>query len=380
MKRMPIAGPWITDHEIAAVTRCVTEDWYEHANHSIMAFEQAFAAYSQRLHAVSLPSCTSALHLSMAALGVGPGDEIIVPDLTWIASSAPISYMGAKPVFVDVDKDSWCIDADSIEKAITSRTKAILVVELYGSMPDWTRITEIAQANGLFIIEDSAEALGSRYQDRPAGNFGDVSVFSFHGSKTLTTGEGGMLVTDHSKLYHRVLKLRDHGRNPGDTEFFNQEVAYKYKMSSLQAALGLAQLQRVAELVNKKRQIFSWYQQGLKDIADIRLNAQAFDVFNSYWMSTLVLGDSYSFGSQVLRNYLLEKNIDTRPFFHPLSKLPAYADYESSKTAISRNKTAYHISPKGLNLPSALRLEEPDIMKVCREIKDFFSAHSTVCR
>jgi len=189
-----------------------------------------------------------------------------------------------------------------------------------------------------------------------------------------------MLVTDHSKLYHRVLKLRDHGRNPGDTEFFNQEVAYKYKMSSLQAALGLAQLQRVAELVNKKRQIFSWYQQGLKDIADIRLNAQAFDVFNSYWMSTLVLGDSYSFGSQVLRNYLLEKNIDTRPFFHPLSKLPAYADYESSKTAISRNKTAYHISPKGLNLPSALRLEEPDIMKVCREIKDFFSAHSTVCR
>src|SRR6186997_3303179 len=200
MANIPIAGPSITQKEIDYVTEAVKTAWYDGANVFHARFERAFAAHCGRRHAVCLPSCTSGLHLALLALGVGPGDEVIVPDATWIASVAPVCYVGATPVFADIDAQTWCLSSDAFEAAVTPRTKAAIVVDLYGSMPDWSRISEIASRSSITLIEDAAEAIGSLWRDRPAGSFGVMSAFSFHGSKTLTTGEGGMLVLDDARL------------------------------------------------------------------------------------------------------------------------------------------------------------------------------------
>jgi perosamine synthetase len=207
--RIPVAGPWITQREIDYVADAVAHAWYGNANMYHTRFEEAFRAYVGRRYAMALPSCTSAIHLSLLALGAGAGDEVIIPDSTWIASAAPISYVGATPVFVDVDPDTWCITPAAFKNAITPRTKAVILVDLYGGMPDMREILPIARDHGIAVIEDAAEAIGSSFGASPAGSFGDVSVFSFHGSKTLTTGEGGMLVTDRKDLYDRAQFLRD---------------------------------------------------------------------------------------------------------------------------------------------------------------------------
>ncbi|HIL24223.1 MAG TPA: DegT/DnrJ/EryC1/StrS family aminotransferase, partial [Verrucomicrobia bacterium] len=205
--RIPIAGPSITQREIDYATDAATNGWYARAGEYPRRFEEAFANYIGVKHAVSLPSCTSGLHLALAALGIGPGDEVIVPDLTWIASAAPISYVGATPVFADMDENTWCLCAESVRACITENTKAILPVDLYGGVPDYTALQAIADEHGLKIIEDAAEAIGSEFDGRKAGALGDVAAFSFHGSKTFTTGEGGMLVTDDDELHARVMQL-----------------------------------------------------------------------------------------------------------------------------------------------------------------------------
>src|SRR6266513_46339 len=196
MERLLVSGPSITQKEIDYVTAAVTNAWYGNANIYHERFERAFTEYVKRRHAIALPSCTSAIHLALLALGVVPGDEVVVPDATCIASSAAVTYVGATPVFADIDERTWCLSATSFQDCITPRTRAVIVVDLYGSMPDMDAILAVAQKHHIAVIEDSAEAIGSEYQGRRAGNFGDASVFSFHGSKTLTTGEGGMLVTD----------------------------------------------------------------------------------------------------------------------------------------------------------------------------------------
>src|SRR5947209_7488809 len=212
MRRIPIAGPWITQKEIAYVTDAVTRNWYDDAQLYQQRFERAFADYLGVRHALSLPSCTAAIHLALAALGVSPGDEVIVPDATWIASAAPITYVGATPVFADIDMKTWCLSPQSFEECITPKTKAVIPVDLYGNMPDMDALLEVAQRNNIPVIEDAAEAAGADYKGQKAGSFGDTGVFSFHGSKTLTTGEGGMLVTDRDDIHQRALFLRDHGR------------------------------------------------------------------------------------------------------------------------------------------------------------------------
>ena len=292
MQLIPVAGPSITDKEIAYVTDAVTNAWFDQAYSYCARFETAFPAYCARRYAVSLPSCTSAIHLALAALGVGPGDEVIVPDTTWIASAAPITYVGATPVFADIAPDTWCLCPASVERCITPRTKAILCVDLYGSMPDMRALQAIARRHNVALIEDAAQAVGSTYRDQRAGSFGDVSVFSFHGSKTLTTGEGGMLLTDDADLIARVRVLRDHGRQPGDTQFWNTHVGFKYKMTDMQAALGLAQLERIEELVRRKREIFGWYQERLGATPCLRLNPDAPCTASSYYMTTVVLAPS----------------------------------------------------------------------------------------
>lgn len=366
---LPVAGPSITDHEVELVVEAVRTAWYEHANDIVDRFEHSFAEQVGRRHAVSLPSCTSALHLILAALGIGQGDEVIVPDATWIGSSAPISYLGASPVFADVDADTWCLDPVSVERCLTPRTRAVIAVDLYGGMPHFDEVLALCAPRQVAVIEDAAEAIGSEYQGSAAGSFGVASTFSFHGSKTLTTGEGGMLVLDDDALHARVRKLRDHGRRPGDVSFFNDEVAFKYKMSSLQAALGQAQLDRLDELVEGKRRIFGWYRKRLGDHPLLQLNAEPTGTRNSYWMTTVVVDPSCGLTNAEIADRLATAGIATRPFFHPLSTLPAYADAADAARAHDTNAVSRRLGTYGINLPSALRLTEDDVDRVCRELE-----------
>jgi perosamine synthetase len=375
VERIPIAGPWITEKEIAYVADAAATAWYGNANSFQDRFEKAFAAHLGVRHAVSLPSCTSAIHLALTALGVGPGDEVIVPDATWIASAAPITYVGATPVFADIDRQTWCLEAESFEACVTPRTRAVIPVDLYGNMPDMDAINVVAKRHGIAVIEDAAEAIGSEYHGRRAGSCGDVGVFSFHGTKTLTTGEGGMLVTNRDDLAQRVRVLRDHGRQPGDSNFFNAEVAFKYRMSSLQAAMGLAQLERIEELITRKRETFARYREELADVPDLTLNSEPPGTKNAYWMVTIVLGASWRLTKADLRSELAELGVETRPFFHPLSSLPAYRGQEHAALAQRRNWVAYDLSPRAVNLPSALCLTGEQVHRVCDSLKFVLNKH-----
>jgi perosamine synthetase len=366
---IPVSGPWITQKEVDYVADAAANAWYSNANCYHERFEKTFASYLNVRFAMALPSCTSAIHLSLAAKGIGPGDEVIVPEATWIASAAPVSYVGATAVFADIDPETWCMSPESFTACITPRTKAVIPVDLYGNVPDWENLRRIADKHNIFIVEDAAEAVGSEYKGRRAGSLGDTGVFSFHGSKTLTAGEGGLLATDHEEIYRRALFLRDHGRSPGDRMFFNTEVAFKYKMSSLQAALGLAQLERVEELVARKREIFSWYRARLADLPGVTLNAEPPGTRNSFWMVTIVLDQGYGIRKADLMEAFGREQIDTRPFFNPLSSLPAYRDFDHACQARERNRVAYRISATGLNLPSALNLTEKQVERVCQVLK-----------
>ncbi|MEI8166149.1 MAG: DegT/DnrJ/EryC1/StrS family aminotransferase [Chloroflexales bacterium] len=369
MERILVSGPSITQKEIDYVTDAVTNAWYGNANIYHERFERAFAEHVGLRYAVSLPSCTAAIHLALLALGVEPGDEVIVPDVTWIASAAPISYVGATPVFADIDPETWCLSVEGFERAITPKTKAVIPVDLYGNVPAMDALRAIAERHNIAVIEDAAEAIGSEYHNRRAGSLGNVGVFSFHGSKTLTTGEGGMLVTDDEAVYRRVLVLRDHGRQPGDRFFFNHEVAYKYKMSSMQAALGLAQIERIDDLITMKRQIFAWYQEELGDIEGVTLNSEPSGTKNSYWMVTVVLDPHLGLSKQQLMEQLSQQHIDSRPFFHPLSSIPAYSNTPEAERARAVNHVSYKISPYGVNLPSGLNLTPEKITYVSQALK-----------
>jgi len=370
MKNIPVAGPWITQKEIDYVTEAVSNAWYASANIFHERFERAFAEYLGTKFAIALPSCTSAIHLSLLAFNVGQGDEVIVPDATWIASAAPISYVGATPVFADVDPKTWCIDAKSFEQNITKKTKAIIPVDLYGNMPDMDAIIAVAKKHNIIIIEDAAEAIGSLYKNKKAGSFGNTGVFSFHGSKTLTTGEGGMLVTNDEAIYRRVLFLRDHGRQPGDSLFWNTEVAYKYKMSSMQAALGLAQLERIDDLIDKKIEIFNWYKQELLACPEFEINFQASETRNTYWMITIVVKESLGLSKEHVMSELKKRHVDCRPFFYPLSSLPAYSHLSSTKVAQVKNVVSKRLGNYGINLPSALSLTKEQVQYVCQQLKE----------
>lgn len=362
--RIPIAGPSITNLEIESIMDAAKNGWYDNAFEHIIRFESEFALYATRKYAISLPSCTAGLHLALSALDIGPGDEVIVPDCTWIASSAPISYVGATAVFADINRQTWCISPESFKECITERTRAAIIVNLYGHMAEWDEISKIAKDNNIHLIEDAAEAIGSTYRNSPAGSFGLCSAFSFHGSKTMTTGEGGMLVCDDESFYNKVMKLRDHGRSPGDVMFKNDIVAFKYKMSPLQAALGSAQLKRLPELVSLKRRIFNWYKERLGGDHRMTLNPDHELVYNSYWMSTAILDPACGKSKEALIPLLRESGVDVRPFFNPLSHIPAYYHTDQAALARPRNMIAREISATGINLPSALSLTEADIDQV----------------
>jgi perosamine synthetase len=373
-EHIPIAGPWVSDLETTYVAEAARDAWYQGAGSFVRRFEQSFASYIGVRHAIAVPHCTSALHMALLALGVGQGDEVIVPECSWIASAAPVTYVGAQPVFADIDPTTWCISPGSIERLITKKTRAVIPVGLYGLPADMPAIRKITEISGVRLIEDAAQSLGGKYSGHMSGSAADVAAFSFHGTKTLTTGEGGMFVTDDATIFERAQFLRDHGRSRVNYKnFFNTEVAYKYRMSDLQAAFGLAQLERIEQLLEKKRKIFQWYKMRLADIPGITLNAEPSGFENSYWMTTVVLDPSFGLTTADIRSKFEEYGIDVRPFFHPMSSLPAFARYPNVQEAQQRNKIAYSISPMAFNLPSALQLGEGQVDRVCGLLKTFLA-------
>ncbi|WP_439576139.1 DegT/DnrJ/EryC1/StrS family aminotransferase [Phreatobacter sp.] len=368
-ERVPVAGPSVSQREVDLVADAVRTAWFaDHAKYNTR-FERLVADRTGRRHAISLAHCTSAIHLALAGLGIGPGDEVIVPECTWVATASPVVQTGATPVFCDIDPVTWCLSPASFRAAITDRTRAAIVVDLYGGMADWTRLKAIADDHGIALIEDAAEAIGSRYDGKPAGSFGLASVFSFHGSKTVTTGEGGMLLTDDDALAERVNILRDQGRHPTSRALITEEVGFKYRMSSLQAAMGCAQMERLDELIAMKRAIFGWYREALEGVPHLTLNAEPSRVFNSYWMVTALVDPALGLIKQQLAAELGADGIDTRPFFYPLSWQPAFRSQPSATGAETRNPVAYSLSPYGINLPSGYNVTEAIAHRVAASLR-----------
>jgi len=378
--RIPCAGPSITEREISYVTDAVTNCWYAEAGVYHERLEKAVSEYLGVKHVVTTPTGTSAIHLALLCLGIGPGDEVIVPELTWIGSSAPIQYVGATPVFADVEPEHWCLSAESLEANITPQTRAIILVDLYGDMPDMAEIRAIADRHGLAIIEDAAQAFGSSWQGRRAGAFGDLGIFSLHGSKTITAGEGGLLVTDRDDLYQRACTLRDHGRRLDGTRFFGDfdryyyhfEIGNKFKMSSMQAALALAQVERADELVARKREIFSWYQEALADVEALRLHVERSGLTNSYWLPAVTIHPEHAVDTLCVMRELEKNRIDIRPLYYPLSSLPPYRETPSGQRAQQQNQIAYAESPRGFNLPSNLKMTREDAKRVVEVLRRLF--------
>ena len=363
-EKISITKPSISSLEIEYVNDAITNGWGSKCYDYIYRFEKEFASYQAISNAIATSSCTGAIHLALMALGIKAGDEVIVPDITWIASVEPILYIGATPVFIDILPDTWCIDPLKIEAAITAKTKAILPVHVYGNLCDMDAILSIAKKHNLVVLEDAAEGLGSEYKGRKAGSMGDAGVFSFHGTKTISTGEGGMIVTNNTTVAERARILNDHGRDPKDGKtFWMKEYGYKYKMSNLQAAMGCAQIERAEELVNKKRDIFKWYQHHLSGVPCI-LNPELPQTKNSYWMPTAIFDRSIPFDREQFFKHLKENNIDSRPFFYPLTSLPMF-------TKKTENKVAYEIFERGINMPSHHGLNEEDIKYICDTIKKY---------
>ena len=344
--RIPYTRPSITELEVAYATDAARNGWGEHCYDYIHRLEAQFRAYLGVKFAIATSSCTGALHLGLAGLGIGPGDEVILADTNWIATVAPVVQLGATPVLVDIRADSWCLDPAGVEAAITPRTKAIIAVHLYGNLCEMDQLLAIGHRYGVHVVEDAAEAIGSIYHGRRAGSMGAFGGFSFHGTKTMTTGEGGMFVTDDPVLYETVLTLSNHGRAHGQSrQFWPELLGYKYKLSNLQAALGCGQIERIGELETRKREILSYYRKTLAGRNGVSLNPEPPGVVNGAWMPTAVFTPETGITRDLLMAKFAAENIDARVFFHPLSSLPMFEPRR-------QNVQSYGIPERAINLPS----------------------------
>jgi perosamine synthetase len=350
--------PSITAREVSYATDAAANGWGERCYDYIHRFEAAFREHLDVPYAIATSSCTGALHMGLAALGIGPGDEVILPDTSWIGSVAPIIHLGATPVFVDVRPDTWCLDPVRVEAAITQRTRAILAVHLYGNMCDMPALLALGSRWGIPVVEDAAEAIGSAWQRGRAGATGTFGAFSFHGTKTVTTGEGGMFVTRDAALYEHALTLSNHGRARGQTrQFWADMVGFKYKMSNLQAAIGLGQMERIDALIARKRAIFARYRENLAAHSGITLNPEPEGTRNGYWMPTAVFAPETGVTRERLQAAFAAANIDARVFFWPLSSLPPFQSAPA-------NANAYDLPGRAINLPSYHDMTDGEIERV----------------
>jgi perosamine synthetase len=368
MSRIYYTKPSITELEIRYATDAATNGWGDRCYEYIGRFEALFREHLGVKHAIACSSCTGAMHMGLAALGIGRGDEVILGDSNWIASAAPITYLGAEPVFVDVLPDTWCLNPSRVEAAITLRTKAIIAVHLYGNLCDMDALLALGRKHGIPIIEDAAEALGSRWHDCRAGSRGIFGTFSFHGTKTLTTGEGGMFVTRDDTLYEKVLTLSNHGRVRGQPrQFWPEMVGFKYKMSNIQAAIGCAQMERLDELIAGKRRVFSYYAERLRGLP-LQMNPEPADTENGFWMPTLVVDEGVPFDREALLSAFKKDDIDGRVFFWPLSMLPMFDNKPE-------NVVSYGLCERAINLPTYHDLSEEEMDRVVAKVKDQLSRY-----
>ncbi|MBU2610976.1 MAG: DegT/DnrJ/EryC1/StrS family aminotransferase [Chloroflexi bacterium] len=358
---IPISEPLLSGNEVEYVNDCVRSGWVSSLGKYIPEFEQGFAAFCGVRHGIAVSNGTAALHLALVALGIGPGDEVIIPTLTFIATANAVHYTGATPVFADSESETWNLDPQDVARRITPRTRAIIPVHVYGHPANMTPILELAKQHKLHVIEDAAEAHGARYQGKRVGSLGEINAFSFYGNKIITTGEGGLLTTDEDALAEKARFLRDHAMSP-EKRYWHTEIGFNYRMTNLQAALGVAQRERIEEFIARKRWIAESYNQGLREVAAIRLPPEAPWATSVYWMYSILLNKDFPLSRDEVMARLRQQNIDSRPFFYPIHVQPPYHANISLPVAED-------LSRRGINLPSAVTLTEADIQRIVQAIR-----------
>jgi perosamine synthetase len=355
--RIPVARPDIGDAELNNVIEAVNSGWVSSKGAFIEEFEMRFAQYIGVKHAIAVSNGTAALHLALAALGVTRRHEVIVPSLTFIAAANAVTYVGATPVFTDSSEANWCMDPEDAGKRVTPKTRAILPVHLYGHPCDMDPILETSHANNLCVVEDCAEAHGAEYKGGKVGCFGDVACFSFYGNKIITTGEGGMCLTNDEEIADKIKILRDHGMNP-KKRYWHDIVGFNYRMTNLQAALGVAQIGKIERLLERKREIAKAYRELLNQTKGIVHAPEMVWAKNSYWFySVLVEGDRDKTARE-----LADQGVETRPFFYPIHTLPPY----SRRLDL---RVAERLSRQGLNLPSGPIIKDDEIQYVATALQ-----------
>ena len=360
------AGPSVSAKEGFYSYDAALKGWNSEWSKYLTKFERNFADYVGVKYAMATSSCTGALQIGLMALDIGPGDEVIVPDQTWVATANAVRYVGAIPIFADIEVDTWNLDVKSVEGLITNKTKAIMPVHMYGHPARMDALVALANKYNLKIVEDAAPAIGAEWQGKRCGSFGDFAGFSFQGAKLMVTGEGGMLVTNNDDLYKKALKIWDQGRNPTKV-FWIDEDGVKFKMSNVQAAIGLAQLERVDELIEMKRRIFSWYEEILHDVPYITLNKEINEARSIYWMSSIRLNLDAPLSRDELMKILKSRNIDSRPVFPAISQYPIWPKQQSPQPIASL------VGNQAINLPSGVCLSKDEVMYVARNIKELLS-------
>lgn len=369
MEFIPVCEPTLGEKELEYVTDAVKSGWISSAGKYIKEFEEKFSAYCGVKHGVACSNGTVALHLAIEALGIGKGDEVIIPTFTMAASCNAVIYAGAKPVLIDSELNTWNMDISTIEAKITPKTKAIMVVHTYGHPVDMDKISEIAKKHGLFVIEDAAEAHGAEYKGRKAGSLSDVACFSFYANKIITTGEGGMVVTDNDHIAEEMRKLRNHFF--GKPRFLHNKVGFNYRLTNVQAAMGLAQLEKIDELVDARRKNAKLYTQLLSDIPGIVMPKEEPWAKNVYWMYGILITPEFGMSMASLREKLLERGIDTRTFFIGMHKQPAYhGDDPRFPDCSGMFIGSDTLEERGLYLPSSSHLKEEQIRFIVANIED----------
>lgn len=361
MYKIPVYQPSINGNEKKYVNQCLDSNWISSKGEFVTKFELGFAERTGVKYSTAVCNGTVALHLALVALGIGPGDEVIVPTLTYISSVNAITYTGATPVFVDSLESTWQMDPEDVKRKISQNTKAIMVVHLYGHPCEMDSLVNISKKHGLFLVEDCAEAFGSFYKGKHVGCFGDISTYSFFGNKTITTGEGGMVVTNDETLHDRVVHYKGQGLAK-HRQYWHDVIGYNYRMTNICAAIGLAQLEQADELLKKKRQLAEWYEEGLKGLS-VTVHKETENIRHSYWMCSILVDDPSK--REPLRDYLASNGIETRPLFYPIHTMPMYA------TKFQRHPIAENLGWRGLNLPSWPDIEKKQVKFVCDKIISF---------
>jgi perosamine synthetase len=356
---IPIASPDLSGNESTYVNECLTSTWISSVGHFITDFEAGFAAVAGTRHAVATNNGTTALHLALAAVGVGPGDEVIVPALTYIASANTVVYCGATPVFADVEPDTLNLDPADIEHRITPRTKAIIPVHLYGHPADMTAIMAVAERHGLIVIEDGAEAHGAQVSGRPVGSLAHLAAFSFFGNKIITTGEGGAVTTDDDHLDARLRLLRGQGMDSTRRYWFS-EVGFNYRMTNVAAAIGVAQLERLDTMLKRRREIASRYTALLAPVDGVTLPIERPDARRVDWLYTVMIDGFRTEQRNALIDLLKADGIETRPVFYPLHLMPPYVTDPVASFPVSER-----LGAEGISLPTHVLLTDDDVAAVC---------------